>query len=149
MDEYIKRSEVVGLVEDKLKRCDTVLEALAFASLRAKVMGLRSADVAPRAEVAREIFEEIEREFSGAYWYKGYTIERYIAELKKKYLEAEPDPPKAKQPKDSENYEKKRLLAGDCFHGEIWYMCPYCFTGIEAYSIPKDRICHKCGKEYL
>ena len=27
-------------------------------------------------EVAREIFEEIEREFSGAYWYKGYTIER-------------------------------------------------------------------------
>ena len=39
-------------------------------------------------EVAREIFEEIEREFSGAYWYKGYTIERYIAELKKKYTEA-------------------------------------------------------------
>jgi hypothetical protein len=57
--------------------------------------------------------------------------------------------PKAKQPKDSENYEKKRLLAGDCFHGEIWYRCPYCFTGIEVHSIPKDRICHNCGKEYL
>lgn len=49
MDEYIKRSEVVGLVEDKLKRCDTVLETLAFASLRTKVMGLRSADVEPMA----------------------------------------------------------------------------------------------------
>lgn len=52
MDEYIKRSEVVGLIEDKLKRCDTVTEALSFASLRTRVMGLRSADVAPRAEVA-------------------------------------------------------------------------------------------------
>jgi hypothetical protein len=60
-----------------------------------------------------------------------------------------PKPPKAKQPKDSENYEKKRLLAGDCFHGEIWCRCPYCFTGIEVHSIPKDRICHNCGKEYL
>jgi hypothetical protein len=54
--------------------------------------------------------------------------------------------PKAKQPKDSENYAKKRLLAGDCFHGEIWCRCPYCFTGIEVHSIPKDRICHNCGK---
>lgn len=52
MDEYIKRSEVVGLVEDKLKRCETVLEALAFASLRTAVMGLRFADIAQRAEVA-------------------------------------------------------------------------------------------------
>lgn len=49
-NEYIKRSEVVCLIEEKLKRCDTVLEALAFASLRTKVMGLRSADVAPMAE---------------------------------------------------------------------------------------------------
>jgi hypothetical protein len=46
------------------------------------------ADVVPRAEVAK-IFEEIEREFCGAYWYKGYTIERYIAELKKKYAEGQ------------------------------------------------------------
>ena len=49
-NEYIKRSEVVCLIEEKIKRCDTVLETLAFASLRTKVMGLRSADVAPRAE---------------------------------------------------------------------------------------------------
>ena len=46
-----------------------------------------TADVAPKSEVAREIFEEIKREFNGAYYYKGYTIERYIAELKKKYTE--------------------------------------------------------------
>lgn len=104
-----------------------------------------TADVAPRAEVAREIFEELDKimfpllhEVSQVYIY---------AKLKKKYTEAEP--PKAKKPKDSENYEKKRLLPGDCFHGEIWCRCPYCFTGIEAHSIPKDRICHKCGKEYL
>ena len=38
-------------------------------------------------EIAREIFAEIEREFCGAYTYKGYTIERYITKLKKKYTE--------------------------------------------------------------
>ena len=48
-NEYIKRSEVVCLIEEKIKRCDTVLETLAFASLRTKVMGLRSADVEPMA----------------------------------------------------------------------------------------------------
>ena len=43
-----------------------------------------TADVAPRAEVAREIFEEIERET------KNHGIaytQRKIAELKKKYTE--------------------------------------------------------------
>lgn len=39
-----------------------------------------------QAEVARKILWEIGREFGGAYFYKGYTIERYIAELKKKYI---------------------------------------------------------------
>lgn len=58
-NEYIKRSEVVGLIEDKLKRYETVHEALAFASLRTAVMGLRSADVAPRAEV-EELIHKLE-----------------------------------------------------------------------------------------
>lgn len=49
-NEYIKRSEVVALIEDELRRCEIVLEALDLASLRTKVMRLRSADVAPRAE---------------------------------------------------------------------------------------------------
>lgn len=49
-NEYIKRSEVVGLIEDKIKRCVTVPGAFVCASLRTAVMGLRSADVAPRAE---------------------------------------------------------------------------------------------------
>lgn len=52
-----------------------------------------TADVAPRAEVAREIFEEIERVISetkigslyGYYFTK--DIRAYIAELKKKYTE--------------------------------------------------------------
>ena len=43
-NEYIKRSEVAGLVEDKLRRCEIVLEALDLASLRTKVMGLRSTE---------------------------------------------------------------------------------------------------------
>lgn len=111
MDEYIKRSEVVGLIEDKLKRCDTVLEVLAFASLRTAVMGLRSADVAPRAEVAREIFEEIEKiiksplavgfcmtapSFRQAISDYNEGIRKeilyYIANLKEKYTR--PEPPK-------------------------------------------------------
>jgi hypothetical protein len=112
---------------------------------------LPRADVAPKAAVAMEIFEKIETLCeSYKYFCEGTyapELKEAIAELKKKYTE--PEPPKAKQPKDSENYEKKRLLAGDCFHGEIWCRCPYCFTGIEVHSIPKDRICHNCGKEYL
>ncbi len=46
-------------------------------------------------------------------------------------------------------YKKKELIFGDCFHGEIWYRCPYCLAGIEAHSIPKNRICHRCGLEYI
>ena len=100
MDEYIKRSEVVGLVEDKIKRCETVLEAIDFASLRTEVMGLRSADVAPRAEVAREIFEEIEDALESCYdpdinadypspCYNLWLADR-IDELKKEYTDIEP-----------------------------------------------------------
>ncbi len=50
MDEYIKRRDVIGLIEDKLKRCETMPEAIVCARLRTAVMGLHSADVAPRAE---------------------------------------------------------------------------------------------------
>lgn len=68
-NEYIKRSEVVCLIEEKFKRCDTVLEALSFASLRTKVMGLRSADVAPRAEwiSVEERLPDIEPHGKGRY----------------------------------------------------------------------------------
>jgi hypothetical protein len=108
-NEYIKRSEVVGLVEDKLKRCETVLEALAFASLRTEVMGLRSADVEPREEVAREIFEKI-RNILNKHYYACYQNEdgaecdavisylSYVAvdfdRLEQKYTGAELEPPK-------------------------------------------------------
>lgn len=105
-NEYIKRSEVVGLVEDKLKRCETVLEALAFASLRTEVMGLRSADVEPREEVAREIFEKI-RNILNKHYYACYQNEdgdecdavisylSYVAvdfdRIEQKYTGAEPE----------------------------------------------------------
>jgi hypothetical protein len=108
-NEYIKRSEVVALIEDKLKRCETVLEALAFASLRTEVMGLRSADVEPREEVAREIFEKI-RNILNKHYYACYQNEdgdecdavisylSYVAvdfdRLEQKYTGAETEPPK-------------------------------------------------------
>lgn len=108
-----------------------------------------TADVAPRAEVAREILADIRDKGGFNDPFVEYICLSYdeLIALERKYTKA--DPPKAKQPKNLENFEKKRLLAGDCFHGEIWYRCPYCLTGIEAHSIPKDRICHNCGKEYL
>ena len=62
-NEYIKRSDVIGLIEDTHKRCNIIEEAIVFAYLRTMVMGLRSADVAPRAEIAMEIFAEIEEIF--------------------------------------------------------------------------------------
>lgn len=49
-NEYIKRSDVIGIIEDKIKRCETIPGAFVCASLRTAVMGLRSADVAPRSE---------------------------------------------------------------------------------------------------
>ena len=64
MDEYIKRSEVVDLIERKIKNCVTVPGAFVCASLRTAVMGLRPSDVAPRAEIAEEIFNEIAKMFS-------------------------------------------------------------------------------------
>lgn len=173
MDKYIKRSEVIGLVEKAIKKCSTEKTAkgvLVCANLRTAIMGLRSASVAPREEVYKQIAKQkamvldVIDTFRNLLCIESYLdyedtrphycvsiddVNRIHAELKKKYTEAEPEPPKSKQPKCSENFEKQRLLPGDCFHGEIWYRCPYCLTGIEAHSIPKDRICHKCGKEYL
>ena len=46
----------------------------------------------------------------------------------------------------------ERLIFGACFHGEVWYSCPYCGTGIEAHSIKEtaDHLhkCSRCGGEY-
>lgn len=108
-NEYIKRSEVVGLIEDKIKRCVTVPGAFVCASLRTAVMGLRSADVAPRADIAREIFEKI-RNILNKHYYACYQNEdgdecdavisylSYVAvdfdRLEQKYTGAEPEPPK-------------------------------------------------------
>ena len=93
-NEYIKRSEVVALIEDKLKRCEIVLEALDLASLRTKVMGLRSADVAPRAEVARGIFAEIKEKGSFSDPCVLHVVLSFdeLAEIETKYMEADHDP---------------------------------------------------------
>ena len=39
-----------------------------------------------KQEVAKQIFEEIEREFSPVCAYEGYAIKEYLADLKKKYI---------------------------------------------------------------
>ena len=95
-NEYIKRSEVVGLIEDKLRRCETVHEALAFASLRTKVMGLRSADVAPRAEVAREILADIRDKGGFNDPFVEYICLSYdeLIVLERKYTATTDEPPK-------------------------------------------------------
>jgi hypothetical protein len=40
-----------------------------------------------KREIAREIFEFIECAFSPVLVYNGYTVKKYLAELKKKYTE--------------------------------------------------------------
>lgn len=149
MARYIDADALKERLEDFSKWCkDGRKQGVDFV-LDCPLPNMPTADVAPRAEVAREIFAEIKEKgrFSDPCVQHIVLSFDELAEIERKYTKA--DPPKAKQPKDLENFEKKRLLAGDCFHGEIWCRCPYCFTGIEAHSIPKDRICHNCGKEYL
>lgn len=89
--EYIKRDDVIELIKNAIRISDTVNEVLVCAHLRTAVMGLRPADVAPMAEVAREIFEELdELMLDGAignkYPAKIINPDKY-AELKKKYTE--------------------------------------------------------------
>lgn len=109
MDEYIKRSDVIGHIEYKLNWCKTMKEEIVCASLRSAVMGLRSADVAPRAEVAREIFVEI-RNILNKHYYACYQNEdgdecdavisylSYVAvdfdRLEQKYTGDDPEQPK-------------------------------------------------------
>ena len=149
MARYIDADALKERLEDFLKWCkDGRKQGVDFV-LDCPLPDMPTADVAPRAEVAREILADIRDKGGFNDPFVEYICLSYddLIALERKYAKA--DPPKAKQPKDLENFEKKRLLAGDCFHGEIWYRCPYCLTGIEAHSIPKDRICHNCGKEYL
>ena len=88
MDEYIKR-------EDAL---DAVLFALVGTGYQSRaiyaIRDVPTADVAPKSEVAREIFEEIDKEYGencGAYRIDDLTYGQlwdFLAELKKKYTES-------------------------------------------------------------
>ena len=97
MDEYIKRSEVIDLVEKAIKKCSTektTKGVLVCAHLRTAVMGLRSADVAPRAEVAREILADIRDKGGFNDPFVEYICLSYddLIALERKY--AKPEPPK-------------------------------------------------------
>ena len=97
MDEYIKREEVLKIIADNCPhdKCgDNTEEEIgagwACCYIMKGVENIPTADVAPRAEVAREIFEEMDKimlpllhEVSQVYIY---------VKLKKKYTQ--PDPPK-------------------------------------------------------
>ena len=93
-NEYIKRSMVVEIIEEEIRRQNSVSEVLTCAHLRTAVMGLPTADVAPRAEVAREIFEEIQKMLDRCWLMDDYGMTDMmidVAELKKKYTEADHD----------------------------------------------------------
>ena len=68
--------------------------ACAFDDAMSFIEDFPEADVAPRAELAREIFEEIENAY--CYWgnrYNGWAeFGKKIAELKKKYTEEHHEP---------------------------------------------------------
>ena len=89
MDEYIKRTDAYNAILDEL-----VGTGYQSGALRA-IEFIPTADVAPRAELAREIFGEIEKhgrkmqssDFSGDFWDIAVLMSD-IAELKKKYTEA-------------------------------------------------------------
>ena len=111
MDEYIKREEVLKIIADNCPhdKCgDNTEEEIgagwACCYIRKGVENIPTADVAPMAEVAREIFEEIEKVTARAY--NDFMFNRdgvgmmatlvvefsdeldlAIAELKKKYTE--------------------------------------------------------------
>lgn len=90
MDEYIKRDDAIKALcagcNDRFS--DEPCEP-SDCEMRNAINSIRTADVAPRAEVAREIFEEIENSDSLIIaGLKHYIIcERELAELKKKYTE--------------------------------------------------------------
>lgn len=124
MAEYIELEAVLKIIDDNCPHdkggYNTEEEMGAGAAcyyIRKAVNDIPTADVAPRAEVAREIFEEIENEInndlknnkrvlpqieiSNALWNRVsgkinalQGVLEYIAELKEKYTDAEAEPPK-------------------------------------------------------
>lgn len=99
MARYIDADELLRDIyrnpeEDSGERCAQILEA---------ILSAHTADVAPRAELAREIFEEIERFLKnqeaisenkrlkevGDWIFHDY-LPTQLAELKKKYTQPEP-----------------------------------------------------------
>jgi aspartate oxidase len=88
MARYIDADTVVELIDQRIRIVETLYGANRTASLailRSYVKGLPTADVAPRAEVAREIFEEIES--TGKVYNGVFLYNRELTALKKKYTE--------------------------------------------------------------
>jgi hypothetical protein len=85
MEEYIDKNKLIrDLIDNRSFYPAIVKNAIKNAPIE---------DVVPRSEiekakqdVAREIFELIECAFSPVLVYNGYTIKKYLAELKKKYI---------------------------------------------------------------
>lgn len=95
MARYIDADELKGRLEDFSKWCrDGRKQGVDFV-LDCPLPNIPTADVAPRAELAREIFEEIEKnmvifgDVSLSTYFRGIGW-KHFKELKKKYTEAEP-----------------------------------------------------------
>ena len=107
MARYIDADKLIAHLKDEIKACEPPFGGRANGKSIAygTILGLKSAisfaetlaaDVAPKSEVAREIFEEIEE--SAEYFEERHEIpamahsfKKYIAELKKKYTEGNTD----------------------------------------------------------
>lgn len=86
MDEYIKRTDAYNAILDEL-----VGTGYQSGALRA-IEFIPTADVVPRAEIAREIFEEIEQHIKDvgfSSFAERFEFADFIAELKKKYTGGE------------------------------------------------------------
>ena len=98
MARYIDADELIKVIAREanfqLRTPDKDGEARGLVMAMKTIKKFPTADVAPRAELAREIFEEIENAY--CYWgnrYNGWAeFGKKIAELKKKYTEEHHEP---------------------------------------------------------
>ena len=86
MARYIDADWIYEKVENRY-RISSGIEHRCERDLLDLICNAPTADVVPKSEVAREVFELVECAFSPAFVYEGHTIKAYIAELKKKYTE--------------------------------------------------------------
>ena len=87
MAEYVEVVKVLSLLNDLVNECADKEEF--FNRVFDAVDGMRASDVAPKSEIAKEIFGEIEKLKHTKFDWSDVVDWDGIAELKKKYTEGE------------------------------------------------------------